>query len=132
MAMRVDSNLISSERAKTGSASFESMTALASVLAVEVADLRAAGPEPSQRRGMRLSLELPPRLTLAAVSGALALIGACALRRYGAVQIAQRADAWFSVAPDLSAFLLGSRAGVAIGLVGAPAMMLRPPILRLA
>jgi transcriptional regulator with XRE-family HTH domain len=54
---------------KTGSASLESVTALASVLAVEVADLRANAPP--RARAIRLSLELPTRLALAAISGAL-------------------------------------------------------------
>jgi transcriptional regulator with XRE-family HTH domain len=95
MEMRVDSNLIRSKREnrgwsqghlasvaglslrtiqrieKTGSASFESMTALASVLSVEVADLRANESEPPRARAIRLSLELPMRLTLAVVSGVL-------------------------------------------------------------
>jgi transcriptional regulator with XRE-family HTH domain len=93
MEVRVDSNLIKSEREnrgwsqghlaevaglslrtiqrieKTGSASFESVTALASVLSVEVADLRANESEPPRRRALRLSLELPMRLALAVVSG---------------------------------------------------------------
>lgn len=60
---------------KTGSASFESVTALASVLSVEVADLRANESEPSRERAIRLSLELPMRLALAVVSGVL-----CALQ----------------------------------------------------
>lgn len=95
MEVRVDSNLIRSEREtrgwtqghlatvaglslrtiqrieKTGSASFESVTALASVLSVEVADLRANESELSQKRAIRLSLELPVRLALAVVSGVL-------------------------------------------------------------
>ena len=95
MEMRVDSNLIRSEREnrgwsqdhlarvaglslrtiqrieKTGSASLESVTALASVLSVEVADLRANQTEPSRQRAIRLSLELPVRLALAVVSGVL-------------------------------------------------------------
>jgi transcriptional regulator with XRE-family HTH domain len=93
MDVRVDSNLIRSEREnrgwsqghlasaaglslrtiqrieKTGSASFESVTALASVLSVDVADLRANESEPPRPRGIRLSLELPLRLALAVVSG---------------------------------------------------------------
>jgi transcriptional regulator with XRE-family HTH domain len=60
---------------KTGSASFESVTALASVLSVDVGDLRANESEPSRGRALRLSLELPIRLALAAVSGVL-----CALQ----------------------------------------------------
>ena len=56
---------------KTGSASFESVTALASVLSVEVADLRVNESEPARPRAIRLSLELPMRLALAVVSGAL-------------------------------------------------------------
>ena len=95
MEVRVDSNLIKSEREnrgwsqghlasvaglslrtiqrieKTGSASFESVTALASVLSVDVADLRANDSEPSRQRAIRLSLELPMRLALAVVSGVL-------------------------------------------------------------
>ena len=99
MEVRVDSNRIRTEREnqgwsqghlasvaglslrtiqrieKTGSASFESVTALASVLSVEVADLRAKESEPSRQRAIRLSLELPMRLVLAVVSGVL-----CALQ----------------------------------------------------
>ena len=99
MEVRVDSNLIKSEREnrgwsqghlasvaglslrtiqrieKTGSASFESVTALASVLSVDVADLRCNEAEPPRRRAIRLSLELPMRLALAVVSGVL-----CALQ----------------------------------------------------
>jgi transcriptional regulator with XRE-family HTH domain len=95
MEVRVDSNLIRSEREnrgwsqghlasvaglslrtiqrieKTGSASFESVTALASVFSVEVADLRANKSEPSRGRAIRLSLELPMRLALAVLSGVL-------------------------------------------------------------
>jgi len=186
MEVRVDSNLIRSEREnrgwsqghlasvaglslrtiqrieKTGSASFESVTALASVLSVEVAELRADESEPSRQRAIRLSLELPMRLALAAVSGvlcalhfrwslasawldyglldfgiagalfgvavlcpyliagrglmtrALALIGASALSYFCAVTTALNADAWFSVAPVLTAFLLASFIGVTI------------------
>ena len=97
--MRVDSNLIKSEREKrgwsqghlasvaglslrtiqriekTGSASFESATALASVFSLEVAALRANEAEPPRARAIRLSLELPLRLALAVVSGVL-----CALQ----------------------------------------------------
>jgi DNA-binding XRE family transcriptional regulator len=93
MEVKVDSNLIRSKREnrgwtqdhlatvaglslrtvqrieKTGSASLESVTALASVLSVEVADLRANETEPSRARAIRLSLELPMRLALAVVSG---------------------------------------------------------------
>src|SRR6185503_10340776 len=186
MEVRVDSKLIRSEREnrgwsqghlarvaglslrtiqrieKTGSASFESVTALASVLSVEVAELRADESEPSRQRAIRLSLELPMRLALAAVSGvlcalhfrwsldsawldyglldfgiagalfgvavlcpyliagrglmtrALALIGASALSYFCAVTTALNADAWFSVAPVLTAFLLASFIGVTI------------------
>jgi len=95
MEVRVDSNLIRSEREnrgwsqghlasvagvslrtiqrieKTGSASFESVTALASVLSVDVADLRANESEPPRQRAIRLSFELPMRLALAVVSGVL-------------------------------------------------------------
>src|SRR6185295_8942510 len=95
MEVRVDSNLIRSEREnrgwsqghlarvaglslrtiqrieKTGSASFESATALASVFSVEVADLRVNESEPSRRRAIRLSLEVPMRLALAVVSGVM-------------------------------------------------------------
>jgi transcriptional regulator with XRE-family HTH domain len=95
MEMKIDSKLIRAEREKrgwsqehlanvaglslrtiqrienAGSASFESATALASVLAVEVADLRACEPEPSREGAIRLSLELPLRLALAAFSGVL-------------------------------------------------------------
>src|SRR5262245_15108442 len=95
MEMRVDSNRIRSEREnrgwsqghlasvaglslrtiqrieKTGFASFESVTALASVFSVEVADLRAEESRPSPGRAIRLSLELPLRLALAVVSGVL-------------------------------------------------------------
>jgi transcriptional regulator with XRE-family HTH domain len=93
--MRVDSSLIKSEREKrgwsqghlasvaalslrtiqriekTGSASFESVTALAAVFSVEVVDLRASEAEPPRERAIRLSLELPLRLALACVSGVL-------------------------------------------------------------
>ena len=95
MEVRVDSSLIRSEREnrgwtqghlasvaglslrtiqrieKTGSASFESVTALASVLSVKVADLRANESEPSRERAIRVSLELPVRLALAVVLGVL-------------------------------------------------------------
>src|SRR5687767_109073 len=95
MEVKVDSNLIRSEREnrgwtqdhlarvaglslrtiqrieKTGSASLESVTALASVLSVEVANLRVNQTEPSRERAIRLSLELPMRLALAVVSGVL-------------------------------------------------------------
>jgi transcriptional regulator with XRE-family HTH domain len=95
MEVRVDSNRIRTEREnrgwsqdhlasvaglslrtiqrieKTGSASFESVTALASVLAVEVAALRVNESTPPRARALRLSLELPMRLALAVVSGAL-------------------------------------------------------------
>jgi hypothetical protein len=63
---------------KTGSASFESATALASVLAIDVASLRASEPLSAQKRAIRLSLELPLRLVLAAISGVL-----CALHFRG-------------------------------------------------
>ena len=194
MEMKVDSNLIRSKREnrgwtqdhlarvaglslrtiqrieKTGSASLESVTALASVLSVEVADLRANQTEPSRQRAIRLSLELPVRLALAVVSGvlcalqfrwnvddsgwlvlgfglldfglagalfgvavlcpylraghglttrAIALIGASALSYLCAVMTALNADAWFSVAPVLTSFLLASFIGVAIVLVAA-------------
>jgi len=154
---------------KTGSASFESVTALASVLSVEVADLRASETEPSRERAIRLSLELPVRLALAAVSGvlcallfrwrfygqwpdigfewfdfgtagalfgisvlcpylrsghrsmtrALGLIAASAFSYFCAMTIFVNADAWFSVAPVLKAFLLASFVGVTIVLVAA-------------
>jgi len=95
MEMKVDSNMIRSEREnrgwsqshlaqvsglslrtiqrieKTGSASFESVTALASVLSIEVADLRVAEVAPLRERAIRFSLELPARLVLAAISGVL-------------------------------------------------------------
>jgi len=95
MEVRVDSSLIRSEREnrgwtqdhlatvsglslrtiqrieKTGTASLESVTALASVLSAEVAELRAGEPVPSRKRGIRLSLELPARIALAVVSGVL-------------------------------------------------------------
>lgn len=98
MEVKVDSNRIRSEREnrgwsqghvasvaglslrtiqrieKTGFASFESVTALASVFSLEVADLRAKKSDPSGQRAIRLSLELPIRLVLALVSG-----GLCAL-----------------------------------------------------
>jgi len=194
MEVRVDSSLIRSEREnrgwtqdhlarvaglslrtiqrieKTGSASFESVTALASVLSVAVADLRANESEPSRERAIRLSFDLPLRLALAVGSGALcalhfrwtdyspwgghgwiddpwlhygaagalfaiavlcpylrsghalamralALIGASALSYFCAVMIATNADAWFSVAPALTAYLLASFIGVTIVLV---------------
>jgi len=192
MDVRVDSSLIRSEREnrgwsqghlasvaglslrtiqrieKTGSASFESVTALASVLSVEVADLRVNESQPSRQGAIRLSLELPMRLALAVVSGvlcalhlrwnvvdsgwlvsgfglldfgiagalfgaavlcpylrsghrlvmrALALIGASALSFFCAVMTLLNADAWFSVAPVLTSFLLASFIGVAIVLV---------------
>lgn len=56
---------------KTGSASIESVTALASVLALGLAELRAGEAEPARKRALRLSLELPLRLVLAAFSGLL-------------------------------------------------------------
>ena len=96
--MRVDSNRIRSEREsrgwtqdhlaqvaglslrtiqrieKTGSASPESVMALASVFSFEVADLRANQTRSRRDRAIHLSLELPVRLALAVVSGV-----ACAL-----------------------------------------------------
>ncbi len=106
MEMKVDSNLIRSERENrgwsqehlgnvaglslrtiqriesTGSASFESATALAAVLAMDVAALRARESEPARVRALHLSLELPVRLLMALISGLL-----CALlyrwRDYG-------------------------------------------------
>jgi transcriptional regulator with XRE-family HTH domain len=93
MDMKVDSRLIRAEREKrgwsqehlasvaglslrtiqrienTGSASFESTTALASVLAIEVADLRVSELQPAH--ALRVSLEVPMRLALAAISGFL-------------------------------------------------------------
>lgn len=98
MEVRVDSNLIKVEREsrgwsqghlaevaglslrtiqrieKTGTASFESVTALASVLSIDVAALRAVESAP-RARAIRLSLDLPLRIVLAVVSGAL-----CALQ----------------------------------------------------
>ena len=95
MEVRVDSNLIRTEREnrgwsqghlaevaglslrtiqrieKTGSASFESLTALASVFSMEVAALRANESTLPRARAIRLSLELPMRLALAVLSGAL-------------------------------------------------------------
>ena len=95
MEMKVNSTLIRSEREnrgwtqehlasvtglslrtihrieKTGSASFESVTALASVLSIDVARLRASESETSRERAIRVSLELPLRLALASVSGVL-------------------------------------------------------------
>lgn len=95
MDMKVDSNRIRSEREnrgwsqehlgnaaglslrtvqrieKTGTASFESVTALAAVFSVDLADLRVNESEPPRARALRLSLELPMRLALALVSGAL-------------------------------------------------------------
>jgi transcriptional regulator with XRE-family HTH domain len=95
MEMKIDSKLIRAEREKrgwsqehlanvaglslrtiqriekAGSASFESATALASVLSVEVAELRASESAPAPNRTIRLSLELPLRLALAAFSGVL-------------------------------------------------------------
>lgn len=56
---------------KTGSASYESATALASVFAIDVSHLRAGEAASSGRRAIRLSFELPLRLALAVVSGAL-------------------------------------------------------------
>jgi transcriptional regulator with XRE-family HTH domain len=56
---------------KTGFASFESVTALAAVYSVEVADLRANECAPSGQQAIRLSLELPIRIALAVVSGVL-------------------------------------------------------------
>jgi len=109
MEVRVDSNLIRAEREnrgwtqdhlakvsglslrtiqrieKTGSASLESVMALASVLASDVADLRTRESVPSRKRAIRLSLELPARIALAAVSGVL-----CALLFRWTVN-----DGWF-------------------------------------
>jgi hypothetical protein len=50
---------------------------------------------------------------------ALCLIGASALSYFCAVMTVMNADAWFSVAPMLTAFLLASFIGVAIVLVAA-------------
>lgn len=98
MEVKVDSNLIRAEREnrgwsqshlaevaalslrtiqrieKTGSASFESLTALAAVFSVDVAALRANESAPPRARAIRLSLELPMRLALAVASGALCAI----------------------------------------------------------
>ena len=95
MDMKVDSKLIRVEREKrgwsqehlasvaglslrtiqrienSGSASFESTTALASVLALEVADLRVSELQPARVHALRVSLEVPMRLALAAISGFL-------------------------------------------------------------
>ncbi len=95
MEVKVDSNLIRVEREnrgwsqghlaevaglslrtiqrieKTGSASFESVTALASVLEIGVAALRTVEATPPQARALRLSFELPMRVALAVGSGAL-------------------------------------------------------------
>ncbi len=177
MEVRVDSNLIRCERErrgwsqshlasvaglslrtiqrieKAGSASFESVMALASVLSVEVAELRAKESQPSRKRAIRISLELPLRVALATISGvlvalhfrwsfnglwleyesldygiagalfgvsvlcpylraghwlmmrALALVGASALSYYCAIWTLS-AEAWLSVAPVLTSFLL--------------------------
>src|SRR5919109_4328500 len=75
---------------KTGSASFESVTALASVLSVEVADLRADESGPPRERAIRLSLELPMRLALAVVSGAV-----CALHLRWSLDIGGLQYGWF-------------------------------------
>jgi transcriptional regulator with XRE-family HTH domain len=115
MEMKVDSNLIKFKREgrgwtqdhlatvaglslrtiqrieKTGSASFESVTALASVLSVEIADLRADESAPSRDRAIRLSLELPMKLALAVVSGVL-----CAL-------LSRWRSGWL---PDFSEFVI--------------------------
>lgn len=56
---------------KTGFASFESVTALAAVFSLEVAELRANESAPSGPRAIRLSLELPIRIALAVLSGVL-------------------------------------------------------------
>ncbi len=56
---------------KTGSASLESVTALAAVFSVQVAELRAHEAEPLRPRAIRVSLELPARLALAVLSGVL-------------------------------------------------------------
>lgn len=127
MDVRIDSNRIRSEREnrgwsqdhlatvaglslrtiqrieKTGSASLESMAALAAVLSMEVAELRANETEPSRKRAIRLSLELPVRLALAVASGAL-----CALL------LRFRWDGW---APDFEWFdfaTAGALFGVAV------------------
>jgi transcriptional regulator with XRE-family HTH domain len=189
--VRVDSTLIKSEREnrgwtqghlarvaglslrtiqrieKTGSASLESVTALASVFSVGVADLRADEAKPPRERAIRLSLEFPVRVALAVFSGvlcalllrgsfeglafdcgwldyliagtlfgitvpcpylrsgprlvirALALIGASALSYFCAVMTALNGDAWFSIAPVLTSFLLTSLIGMTIVLVAA-------------
>lgn len=59
---------------KTGSASFESVTALASVFSIEVTDLRAREVQPIRHRAIRISLELPIRLVLAVISGTLCAV----------------------------------------------------------
>ena len=95
MEMKVDSKLIRAEREKrgwsqehlasvaglslrtiqrlekAGTASFESATALASVLSVEVSDFRVNESAPARGQVLRLSFELPIRLALAAISGVL-------------------------------------------------------------
>lgn len=91
--MKIDSSLIRSERESrgwsqehlasvaglslrtiqrienTGAASLDSAAALASVLELDVAALRAGNPAPLQRRAIRVSLELPLKLALALLSG---------------------------------------------------------------
>ena len=58
---------------KTGSASLESMRSLASAFSLQVADLRADSDKAKRGRDIQiqLSLDLPVRLTLVAVSGLL-------------------------------------------------------------
>lgn len=56
---------------KTGTASFESVTALASVLAVSIAELRVSASVAPRKPVLHLSLELPLRLSLALLSGLL-------------------------------------------------------------
>lgn len=126
MEMRVDSNRIRAEREnrgwsqghlaevaglslrtiqrieKTGSASFESVTALASVFSVDVADLRADESAPPRPRAIRLSLELPLKLALAVTSGVV-----CALLYHWPL------DAWPELDwPDFG--LAGASFGLAV------------------
>jgi transcriptional regulator with XRE-family HTH domain len=116
---------------RTGSASFESVTALASVFSVDVVDLRAGGSAPPAVRVIHLSLELPLRLALAALSGVL-----CALHfrwsYYHADSLSEIGFEWldfvmagalFAVAVLCPYLRPGPRQMVrALGLIGASAL----------
>ncbi len=70
---------------KTGSASLESMRSLASAFSLQVADLRADSDQAKRGRDIhiQLSLDLPLRLTLVAVSGLLLALHSSGILDFG-------------------------------------------------